>query len=204
MAVYITVDAGYHNSFRTVRFAMHVRSKVLVLLAALAAFSLCEVLCSFHYGNDFIVYSDREDGSIPEDYLQDKKLRVAKRFYNDFSMNMSDTIVKRVKRYEDATFVGHTKTREERWHSNFNMNKTFLQVEQAQSLVNLLVKVMDKYLNACVPIILYDHYVESSEGIVLEMFFKVSIFFIFYCEKRNSFPFGLIGHQNLLPTRHDK
>lgn len=46
-------------------------------------------------------------------------------------------------------------------------------MDQVQSLVNLLVKVMDKYLNACVPIILYDQSVQSSEGILLQTFFKV-------------------------------
>lgn len=155
---------------------MYVRNKVLTSLAALAAFSLCEVFCSFHYGNDFIIYSNREDGSIPEDYLRDDKLRVAKRFYDDFSMNMSNTIFKRMKRNEGGTFLGHPKTREERWHQNFNLNKTLFQQDQAQSLVNLLVKVMDKYLNACIPIILYDHYVESSEAIILQTFFKVCNF----------------------------
>ncbi|XP_055297477.1 ionotropic receptor 21a [Sitodiplosis mosellana] len=83
-------------------------------------------------------------------------------------MNMSDVIVRRVKR-DEATFYGHPKTREERWHTNFNLNKTNF---QAQSLVNLLVKVMDKYLNSCIPIILYDHHVESVEGILLQTFFK--------------------------------
>lgn len=156
---------------------MHVRNKVLVFIAALAALTFTGVSTSFHYGNEKIVDSDRDDGSAPEDYLQDTNLRVAKRFYRDYSMNISENIFRRVKRSDDSTFVGHPKTREERWHATFNLNKTNLQFDQAQSLVNLLVKVMDKYMNACIPIILYDQFVESYEGVLLQIFFKV--FFLF-------------------------
>lgn len=152
---------------------MYVRTKVLVLLVTFVAFSLSGVSTSFHYGNDFIVSSTRDDGSIPEDYLRDDNIRVAKRYYEDFAMNVSDTVFKRVKR-DDSTFAGHPKTREERWHTSFNINKTNLQQDQAQSLVNLLIKVMDKYLNSCIPIIFYDRSVDSSEGIILQTFFKVN------------------------------
>lgn len=153
---------------------MYVSNKVLVLLVAFGAFSLSGVSTSFHYGNDFISTYEQIDGGIPEDSLRNVKLRVAKRYYNEFSMNMSDTIFRRVKR-DESTFVGHPKTREERWHSSFNLNRTNLQVDQALSLVNLLVKVMDKYLNACIPIILYDSALAKSEGVVLQTFFKVYI-----------------------------
>lgn len=153
---------------------MYVRTKVLVLLLAFVAFSLSGVSSSFHYGNEFIITSNRDDGSVSEDYLQDDRLRVAKRYYTEFSMNISDTIFRRVKRQDDPTFVGHPKTREERWHTSFNLNKTNFEQDQAQSLVNLLIKVMDKYLNACTPIIFYDRSVES-EGVVLQTFFKVIV-----------------------------
>lgn len=176
---------------------MHVRNKVFVLIAAFAALSLTGVSASFHYGNDFIITSNRDDGAMPEDYLSNSTLRVAKRFYRDYSMNISDVVVRRVKR-DEATFYGHPKTREERWHANFDLNKTNLQMDQAQSLVNLLVKVMDKYLNSCIPIILYDHHVESAEGILLQTFFKVNIgseflfFFVILYYSQWDFHYGYI------------
>lgn len=79
----------------------------------------------------------------------------------------------RTKRNDPSTFVGHPKTREERWHANFDTNNIDRQVEQAASLVNLLIKVIDRYLNNCVPIILYDAAVERTDGIVIDQFFKV-------------------------------
>lgn len=156
---------------------MLVQNKVLIFVAVFAVFTLTEVSTSFHFGNNFI--SNRDDGSIPEDYLKNDKLRVAKRYYRDFSLNIGDFLYQRVKRNDDGTFHGHPKTREERWHTSFNLNRTILQQEQAQSLVNLLVKVMDKYLNVCIPIILYDQFVESTEGILLQTFFKVKMPFLF-------------------------
>lgn len=155
-----------------------VRNKVLVLLLAIVAFDFSGVSTSFHYDSNALATSLRDDGSIAEDYLQDPKLRVAKRYYRDFSMNLSENVfLRRVKRDDEGKFIGHPKTREERWHASFNLNRTNLQLDQAQSLVNLLVKVMDKYLNECIPIIFYDRYVQASEGIVLQTFFKVRILF---------------------------
>lgn len=150
---------------------MQRRNEVLVALVVTSVFCITGISSSFHYGNDFI---EPPSGELTEDYLRNEKLRVAKRYYDDFSMNTSVTTVKRTKRYEDGTFVGHPKTREERWHANFNLNRTNDQIEQAQSLVNLLVKVMDKYLNDCIPIVLYDQPVASSEGNILQIFFKVN------------------------------
>lgn len=79
----------------------------------------------------------------------------------------------RIKRYDVTTFRGHPKTREERWHVNFKLNATNLEVEQTQSLVILLNRIVDKYLNSCIPIVLYDKLVERSDGIVLRTFFQV-------------------------------
>lgn len=165
---------------------MYVQNRVFVLLVAFGAFSLSGVSTSFHYGNDFIATSEQIYGGSPEENLRNIKLRVAKRYYNEFSMNTSDTIFRRVKRSDEASFVGHPKTREERWHSSFNINKTNLQVDQAQSLVNLLVKVMDRYLNSCIPIVLYDAYVQSSEGIILQTFFKVHILSLINLYQKNN------------------
>lgn len=156
-----------------------VRKQVLISLVAFVVFSLSGVSTSFYYDSDAIATSLRDDGSIAEDYLQDPKLKVAKRYYREFpsmNVNASDDhiFVRRVKRDDESKFIGHPKTREERWHTSFNLNRTNLQVDQAQALVNLLVKVMDKYLNSCIPIILYDRYVVASEGNILQTFFKVN------------------------------
>lgn len=151
-----------------------IQSKVLVLVLAFVAFSLSGVSTSFHYDGEIFASLFRDDDSIAKDPLHDSKLRVAKRYYREFSMNTTGNVfLKRSKREDESTFIGHPKTREERWHASFNLNRTNLQLEQAQSLVNLLVKVMDKYLNACIPIVLYDRHVQSSESIVLQTFFKV-------------------------------
>lgn len=80
----------------------------------------------------------------------------------------------RSKRYDEVAFRGRPKTREERWHANFKVNDPNLEYDQAQSLVILLNKVVNKYLHACVPIILYDKFVEQSDGIVLQTFFQVT------------------------------
>lgn len=83
--------------------------------------------------------------------------------------------VRRHKRFSDgSTFQGKPKTREERWHQNFNMNATNLQLDQASSLVMLLNKVVERYMMACIPIVFYDDYVEHSDGIILQTFFQVN------------------------------
>lgn len=100
-------------------------------------------------------------------------------FYEQLVNHRNDSRHHRIKRYDVTTFRGHPKTREERWHVNFKLNATNLEVEQTQSLVILLNRVVDKYLNSCIPIILYDKVVERSDGIVLRTFFQVCLPFIF-------------------------
>lgn len=82
--------------------------------------------------------------------------------------------LRRQKRYTDGgAFHGKPKTREDRWHQNFNMNATNSQIEQTLSLVTLLNKVVEKYMQACIPIVFYDTAVEKSDSIVLQTFFQV-------------------------------
>lgn len=167
-------------NFHTVAETMH--SLNLILGAVALLFSLCfsSVFASFHYGNEHIVPNDIEEDFQNVPLLNDPPLLSSnvteKQFYKDWTINLNETFaMRRTKRYSnDGTFVGHPKTREERWHATFNLNRTNSQMDQAESLVLLLIKVMDKYLNACTPIILYDQYVESSEGITLQTFFQVS------------------------------
>lgn len=81
----------------------------------------------------------------------------------------------RPKRYADgSTFRGKPKSREERWHQNFNMNGTNLKFDQATSLVTLLNKITERYMVDCVPIIFYDRMVEYSDDIILQTFFQVN------------------------------
>jgi hypothetical protein len=72
----------------------------------------------------------------------------------------------RTKRGNDPTFRGNPKTQQEIWHRNFNFAS--LKFEQATSLVTLLSKIVSKYLSACIPVVLYDDFVENSEGIILQ------------------------------------
>lgn len=76
----------------------------------------------------------------------------------------------RTRREIDTTFYGHPKTREEIWHQNFKMNE--LEFDQSQSLINLLMKILEKYMLRCIPIIIYDHYVEKAEGLLLQRLFS--------------------------------
>lgn len=75
----------------------------------------------------------------------------------------------RTRREIDTTFKGHPKTREEIWHQNFKMNE--LEFDQSQSLINLLLKLMEKYMLRCIPIFLYDNFVEKSDELLLQRLF---------------------------------
>lgn len=81
--------------------------------------------------------------------------------------------VTKVKSGDDpTTFFGRPKTREERWHNNF-FSKNSDDHDQTLSLVNLLNKIVQNYLNACVPIILYDMYVQISDTVLMQSFLQV-------------------------------
>lgn len=80
----------------------------------------------------------------------------------------------RFKRLADSTFHGRPKSREERWHQNFNLNSTNLEVDQGSSLVTLLTKIVERYMTSCIPIIFYDKTIEESDGNILQTFFQVT------------------------------
>lgn len=146
---------------------MHSSSQVFVLWILFNSLCWIRVFASFHFENEDDISANIEESSLMS---QPNGMK----FYKDWPINVNETSARhRSKRSEDGTFYGHPKTREERWHAAFNVSGANLQLEQAQSLVTLLVKVMDKYLNSCIPIVLYDKNVESSEEVVLETFFKV-------------------------------
>ena len=73
----------------------------------------------------------------------------------------------------DPTFRGNPKSRQEVWHRNFNVSTSIY--DQSSSLIALLIKLITQHLNACTPVILYDNYVEKSEGFILQRLFQVSV-----------------------------
>lgn len=93
-----------------------------------------------------------------------------------FTSNLySQRTFQKVKHVEDpAIFLGRPKTREERWYLNF-FAKYNPDHEQSLSLVNLLLKIVQNYLNSCIPIVLYDQYVEIFDSIMLQSFLQVNL-----------------------------
>ncbi|CAG9807654.1 unnamed protein product [Chironomus riparius] len=86
------------------------------------------------------------------------------------SITIKLTKEERIKRNSDVTFRGKPKSVQEIWAKNFNL--TTQEYQQSTSLVALLSKVIGKYLGACVPVILYDEYIENSEGYILQRLFQ--------------------------------
>nr|AXY83434.1 putative ionotropic receptor 4 [Conopomorpha sinensis] len=75
-----------------------------------------------------------------------------------------------MKRAIDPVFHGHPKTREEKWNDNIlNATSAF---DQNPSLITLLHRLTTKYLNDCVPVILYDKEVATREGHLFQELFK--------------------------------
>lgn len=74
------------------------------------------------------------------------------------------------KRVADTTFRGKPKTIQEVWARNFNTSTQ--EFSQATSLVSLVNKIVSKYLSSCIPVVLYDRYVEKSEGLILTRLFE--------------------------------
>ncbi|XP_052871022.1 ionotropic receptor 21a-like [Anopheles cruzii] len=76
----------------------------------------------------------------------------------------------RDRRRVDPTFYGHPKTREQIWERNFA--HVLMDNRQTLSLVALLNRIILKYLFNCIPIVLYDTYVGSTENYILEALFS--------------------------------
>ncbi|XP_058122705.1 ionotropic receptor 21a [Anopheles ziemanni] len=77
--------------------------------------------------------------------------------------------INRIRRRVDPTFYGNPKTREQIWERNFA--HVIMDNRQTMSLVSLLNKIILKYLYSCIPIVLYDTYVGSTENYILEALF---------------------------------
>jgi hypothetical protein len=60
---------------------------------------------------------------------------------------------------------------QEVWHRNFNFISQ--EFSQSSSLLMLMTKIVAKYLGQCIPVVLYDGFVEKSEGFVLQRLFEI-------------------------------
>lgn len=93
--------------------------------------------------------------------------------FQQSTFNNDTKMCRRLRRdIDDATFRGHEKTREEKWHINFRTDADAGRRAIAADLSNLLNKVVEKYLRSCVTVVIYDDYSQITEGIILETFFK--------------------------------
>ncbi|XP_022233129.2 LOW QUALITY PROTEIN: ionotropic receptor 21a [Drosophila obscura] len=89
----------------------------------------------------------------------------------------------RLPRRVDPTFHGNPKPRGELLANKFNIN--LYRFDQTNSLVSLVNKIAQEYLEKCPPVIYYDAFVEKSDGLVLETLFK-TIPITFYHGEINS------------------
>lgn len=85
--------------------------------------------------------------------------------------NITSKIIK--KRQVNPIFVGHPKTQEEIWHQKFKIETITKVIDEADVLVRLLHKLAEIYLKDCIPIIVYDKFVEAADGVILQRFFQV-------------------------------
>lgn len=74
------------------------------------------------------------------------------------------------KRYVDSTFKGKPKSRQEVWHRNFNRSENVY--DQSPSLIALLNKLAVRYMHSCIPVILYDTYVQENDALMLQELFQ--------------------------------
>lgn len=107
---------------------------------------------------------------------------------NFFIGNITTKLVQ--KREVEPIFIGHPKTRQEIWHQKFRIETITKVINDSDVLVQLLHKIVDIYLKDCVPIIIYDKFVEEADGIILQRFFQVYIFLLL------SLPFPRSGVHN--------
>lgn len=117
-------------------------------------------LSTHEYHTESFYYSPfqaiAEDRNFTENLLAESKTRLKRK---------SNT-----KRGADTTFKGKPKTKQEVWLRNFNF--TSQEFTQSTSLVVLLNKIISKYMAACIPVVLYDDFVETSEGFIIQRLLK--------------------------------
>lgn len=107
--------------------------------------------------------NDAEDNNAPQNATKVEALA---------KLNAVASAFTRQKR-ADPTFRGNPKTRQEVWHRNFNISTSIY--DQSSSLIALLIKLITQHLNACTPVVMYDEFVENSDGFILQRLFQVRL-----------------------------
>ncbi|KAH8323497.1 hypothetical protein KR067_012031 [Drosophila pandora] len=97
---------------------------------------------------------------------------VSRRLINRYQLNedLYGSCPPRHKRRVDPTFHGNPKPRADLLAAKFHVNA--YNFDQTNSLVGLVNKIAEEYLQKCPPIIYYDSFVEKSDGLILENLFK--------------------------------
>lgn len=90
--------------------------------------------------------------------------------WRHFNLPPNDYVLNKSKRAVDPVFHGHPKTREELWHEHFINKSTAF--DQTPSLIKLLHNITLRYLNDCIPVILYDNQVKSKESYLFQNLLK--------------------------------
>ncbi|EDV30811.1 uncharacterized protein Dana_GF14861 [Drosophila ananassae] len=106
---------------------------------------------------------DRQD--FPENCVS---RRLIKRY--QLNEDLYGSCPPRRKRRVDPTFHGNPKPRADLLAAKFHVNA--YNFDQTNSLVGLVNKIAEEYLQKCPPIIYYDSFVEKSDGLILENLFK--------------------------------
>lgn len=98
---------------------------------------------------------------------------VSRRLINRYQLNedLYGSCPPRRKRRVDPTFHGNPKPRADLLAAKFHVNA--YNFDQTNSLVGLVNKIAEEYLQKCPPVIYYDSFVEKSDGLILENLFKV-------------------------------
>lgn len=148
-----------------------IRSKCLV---ANILFLVTVVVCDDveYYPSQAVLdsYSNVAKRSINERKIEKRSSIENEKFrYFNQIKNISETR-KNNKRAVDPVFRGHPKTREELWNERFiNKSSAF---DQTPSLINLIHNITLRYLNDCIPVILYDSQIKSRESNLFQNLLK--------------------------------
>lgn len=129
---------------------------------------------------DLIAYDSvkiKRDHETPHDYQPESV------YYSPFRANVVENenltesvnpiVIKinvKIKRSVDITFRGKPKSAREVWARNFNSSTQ--EYSQSTSLIVLMKKIIAKYMSACIPVVLYDSFMEKSEGFILQRLFS--------------------------------
>ncbi|XP_028175661.1 ionotropic receptor 21a-like [Ostrinia furnacalis] len=133
------------------------------------SFVLCEDVEYYPSQAALNRYSNIAKRSVNEPELEKGKVanNIKWRYFNE---NKNETQEVKTKRAVDPIFHGHPKTREELWNERFlNKSSAF---DQTPSLIKLIHNITLRYLNDCIPVILYDSQIKSRESYLFQNLLK--------------------------------